>query len=273
MMDCVERVEERLVWHYLPAVRVLAERNVTSFATGYQTAVGNALGGVGQNIINGIVGAAIVFALLSSGVVWLMGSDRLMAIGALQGSGPRFMGHFSSRFGTPITVNVLSGVLSSLFVVATFMITQGNLRAYFGIVLGLAISTTTFSYLTVFPALWVLRRRYPNARRPYRVPGGMVGVAIVVILTEGYALLATIFSLWPNICSVSDGSCFGASATGQVSNLDRLPYELTVLITVGIVVAVGVWFYLIGKKHAVHDRWPEEVVPADQREVAGVRRG
>jgi len=34
--------------------------NVTSFATGYQTAVGNALGGVGQNIINGIVGAGIV---------------------------------------------------------------------------------------------------------------------------------------------------------------------------------------------------------------------
>ena len=247
--------------------------NVSSFATAYQTAVGNALGSTAQNIINGIVGAGIVFALLSSGVVWLMGSDRLMAIGALQGSGPRFMGHFSSRFGTPITVNVLSGVLSSVFVVATFLITQGNLRAYFGVVLGLAISTTTFSYLAVFPALWVLRRRYPNAPRPYRVPGGMVGVAIVVILTEGYALLATIFSLWPNICSVSDGSCFGASATGQVSNLDRLPYELTVLITVGIIVGVGVWFYLIGKKHAVHDRWPDAAVVADQRETAGVRRG
>jgi amino acid transporter len=247
--------------------------NVSSFATGYQTAVGNALGGGAQNIINFIVGLGIVFALLSSGVVWLMGSDRLMAIGALQGSGPRFMGHFSARFGTPITVNVLSGVLSSVFVVATFLITQGNLRAYFGVVLGLAISTTTFSYLAVFPALWVLRRRYPKAPRPYRIPGGMLGVAIVVILTEGYALLATIFSLWPNICSVSDGSCFGASAMGQVSNLDRLPYELTVLITVGIIVGVGVWFYLIGKKHAVHDRWPDVAVVADQRETAGVRRG
>ena len=246
--------------------------NVSSFATGYQTAVGNALGGGAQTIINWIVGAAIVFALLSSGVVWLMGSDRLMAIGALQGSGPRVMGNFSSRFGTPITVNVLSGILSSVFVVATFLITSGNLKAYFGVVLGLAISTTTFSYLAVFPALWVLRRRYPNARRPYLVPGGMLGVAIVVILTEGYALLATIFSLWPNICSVSDGSCFGASATGQVAGLDRLPYELTVLITVGIIVGVGVWFYLVGKKHAVHDRWADDVAPADKRELAGVRR-
>jgi hypothetical protein len=47
---------------------------------------------------------------------------------------------------------------------------------------------------------------------------------------------------------------------------------LTVLITVGIVVGVGVWFYVVGKKHAVHDRWPDEVAPADQREIAGVRR-
>ena len=245
--------------------------NVSSFATGYQTAVGNALGGTVQNIINGIAGAAIVFALLSSGVVWLMGSDRLMAIGALQGSGPRLMGHFSARFGTPITVNLLSGILSSVFVVATFLITQGNLKAYFGVVLGLAISTTTFSYLAVFPALWVLRRRYPNARRPYRVPGGMLGVAVIVILTEGYAVLATIFSLWPNICSVSDGSCFGPSATGPYLGLDRLPYELTVLVTVGIIVGVGVWFYVVGKKHAVHDRWSDEKAPA-QRDLADARK-
>jgi len=245
--------------------------NVTSFATGYQTAVGNALGGAAQNVINGIVGAAIVFALLASGVVWLMGSDRLMAIGSLQGSGPRGFGRFSARFGTPVTVNVWSGVLSSLFVVATFLITQGNLAAYFAVVLALAISTTTFSYLAVFPALWVLRRRYPNARRPYRVPGGMLGVAIVVILTEGYALLATIFSLWPNICSVDDGSCFGPSAMGKVGELDRLPYELTVLITVGIVLVVGVVFYLIGKRHAVYDRWSDAMAPK-QPEMAATRR-
>src|SRR6202163_3081189 len=74
--------------------------NVTGFVAGYQTVVSNALGGGAANVLNGIVGIAVVFALLSSGTVWLMGSDRLMAIGALQGSGPRSLGYFSSRFGT-----------------------------------------------------------------------------------------------------------------------------------------------------------------------------
>ena len=246
--------------------------NVTSFATAYNTAVSNAVGGTGQNIINGLVGAAIVFGLLASGVVWLMGSDRMMAISALAGSGPRFMGTFSERFGTPVTVNVLSGVLSTIFMAATFLITSGNLKAYFGVVLGLAISTTTFSYIFVFPSLIVLRNRYPHARRPYRIPGGMVVAWIVMLLTEFYAVFATIFSLWPNICSVSDGSCFGASITGPVSNLDRVPYELTVFITVGIVLAVGVVFYFIGKAHANHERWPDEGTTADRPVMAEARR-
>jgi len=246
--------------------------NVSSFATAYQTAVGNALGGTAQTIINDIVGAAIVFALLASGTVWLMGSDRMMAIGALNGSGPRFMGRFSSRFGTPVTVNVMSGIMASAFVVAAFLITSGNLKAFFAVVLGLVISTTTFSYIAVFPALIALRRKYPNARRPYRVPGGIVGAWVVMLITEAYAVLGTIFSLWPNLCDTSNGVCLGASATGKVAGLDRLPYELTVFIVVGIILALGVWFYVIGKKHAVHDRWPDEVAPADQRELAGVRR-
>jgi glutamate:GABA antiporter len=162
--------------------------------------------------------------------------------------------------------------MASAFVVAAFLITSGNLKAFFAVVLGLVISTTTFSYIAVFPALITLRRKYPNARRPYRVPGGIVGAWVVMLVTEAYAVLGTIFSLWPNLCDTSNGVCLGASATGKVAGLDRLPYELTVFIVVGLILALGVWFYVIGKKHAVHDRWPDEVAPADQRELAGVRR-
>jgi len=45
---------------------------------------------------------------------WLMGSDRLMAIGALAGSGRSSSATSRARFGTPIVVNVLSGLISDL---------------------------------------------------------------------------------------------------------------------------------------------------------------
>jgi glutamate:GABA antiporter len=45
----------------------------------------------------------------------------------------------------------------------------------FSVMIALVISTTSVSYVFVFPALISLRRKYPDAPRPYRVPGGMAG--------------------------------------------------------------------------------------------------
>jgi len=242
--------------------------NVSGFVAAYQTVVGNVLGGTGANILNFFVGAAIVFSLLTSGTVWLMSSDRLMAIGALEGSGPRAMGRFSARFGTPVRVNVLSGILATVFLLANVIVnhifTGGNLAALFGVVLTLAISTTTFSYIFAFPALVVLRNKYPNASRPYRIPGGMVGAWIVMLLCEFYVVAATVFSLWPGL--------FTSGVTGPSSGLDRAPFEITVAVVMGIVLAIGAWFYLIGRSHRNTAGWPAEGIGAEQRPMAGVRR-
>jgi len=242
--------------------------NVTSFVAAYQTVVSNVLGSTAANILNGVVGLAIVFSLLTSGTVWLMGADRMMAIGSLAGSGPRALGTFSARFGTPVPVNVLSGVLATLFLLANVIVNHvfagGNLAALFGVVLAIAISTTTFSYIFAFPALVILRYKYPNAKRPFRVPGGMAGAWIVMLLTWLYVVAATVFSLWPGL--------FTDNVTGQASGLDRGPFELSVFVTMAIIIGVGVWFYAIGRGHAVHDRWPDEGTTADRREVAGVRQ-
>ena len=241
--------------------------NVSGFVAGYQTVVSSALGTDAANVLNGIVGASVVFALLSSGVVWLMGSDRLMAIGALAGSGPRSLGYFSKRFGTPVPVNVVSGIMASLFLVANFLITSGNLKSFFTIVLGLVISTTTFSYVLVFPALVVLRRKYPNARRPYRIGGGVIGAWVTMLLCEAYVVAATVFSLWPNLFT---DKVTGAVSVGGVS-IDRGQYELTVFGATAVMLVIAVIFYAVGRNHAVHDRWPDEGTTADRRVMATTR--
>ncbi len=242
--------------------------NVSGFVAAYQTVVTEAVGGTAANILNGLLGGAIVFSLLTSGTVWLMGADRMMAIGALAGSGPRRLGRFSARFGTPVPVNVLSGILATIFLLAAVIVNHvfanGNLPALFGVVLALAISTTTFSYIFAFPALVVLRNKYPNAPRPYRIPGGMLGAWIVMVLCEFYVVAATVFSLWPGL--------FTSGVTAPSSGLDRAPFEISVFVTMGIIIAIGVWFYFVGKSHAVHEGWPAEGVGAERPAMAGVRR-
>src|SRR5258708_38503575 len=84
--------------------------NVAGFVAAYQFASSSVLGGAAP-FFNPVAGLAMVFVLLSRGTTWLMGSDRLMAIGAVAGSGPQPLAYFSRRVGTPILVDATSGII------------------------------------------------------------------------------------------------------------------------------------------------------------------
>ena len=217
--------------------------NVAGFVSAYQFASSSVLGGAAP-FFNHLAGLAMVFVLLSSGTTWLMGSDRLMAIGALAGSGPQQLGYFSARFGTPIVVNVFSGIIATIFMFITFFVTGGGLHGYFAAVLGLVISTTTFSYILIFPALITLRRKYPNVPRPYVVPGGNAGAWACVILTMFWVVAATVFSLWPGL--------FTSAWNGDAAGVNRTTFETYTFVTVAILIAIAVIFWAVGRGHAIH---------------------
>jgi amino acid transporter len=217
--------------------------NVSGFVAAYQFASSSVFGSAAP-FFNHIAALAMVMVLLSSGTTWLMGSDRLMAIGALAGSGPQQLGYFSSRFGTPIVVNVLSGVIATIFMFITFFVTSGGLAGYFAAVLGLVISTTTFSYVLIFPALLTLRRKYPNVRRPFVIPGGNAGAWICVILAEFWVVGATVFALWPGL--------FTSDWLKDLYSLSRGQFEAYTFGTVGILIVVAVIFWAVGRGHAIH---------------------
>ena len=104
----------------------------------------------------------------------------------------------------------------TIFTFLTFLVTSGSLVGFFGVVLGLVISTTTFSYILIFPALLTLRRKYPNVRRPYMVPGGKQGAWICVVLSMFWVTAATVFSLWPGLLtSTWGGATSGISAAAR----------------------------------------------------------
>src|SRR6202171_63917 len=217
--------------------------NVGGFVAAYQFASASVLGGAAP-FFNHLAAIAMVFVLLSSGTTWLMGSDRLMAIGALAGSGPKQLGYFSARFGTPIVVNVLSGIISTIFMFITFFVTGGGLHGYFAAVLGLVISTTTFSYILIFPALITLRRKYPNVPRPFVVPGGNAGAWACVILTMFWVVAATVFALWPGVLT--------STWSADYANVSRSTFEVYTFITVAILIGIAIVFWAVGRVHAIH---------------------
>ena len=111
-----------------------------------------------------------IVCLITSGATWIMGSDRALAVSCYDGAGPRTLGVINARFGTPVRVNVFSGVVATVVVILAQQITSGNAAKYFDAVLGATISTTPISYLLIYPALWTLRRSHPDTPRPFKMP-------------------------------------------------------------------------------------------------------
>ena len=113
-----------------------------------------------------------IFTLMTSGAVWMIGADRVLAVSAYDGSFFPWFGVFNKKLGTPVRCNVLSGVVSTVFMVAAvLMLKSGSAADAFSVVLAMATSTTLLAYLWIFPAALKLRYAEPDVHRAYRVPG------------------------------------------------------------------------------------------------------
>ena len=157
----------------LAVIAVLPKEQITG-VDGFMTAVGSVFTvyGGAASVMTKVAAGGFILALISSACTWLMGSDRSQAVACYDGAGPRVLGRFSAKLGTPVNVNFLSGVISTIVFVAAAKIANGSASATFDVMIGIVLTFTTISYIVIFPALIKLRYSHPHVNRPYKIPGG-----------------------------------------------------------------------------------------------------
>jgi amino acid transporter len=194
-----------------------------------------------------VAAAGLIIGVLTSGITWAMGGDRAQAVACADGAGPAWFGRISPRFGTPVRVNVFSGVLASIVMVVAFAFSGGSAEKYFVAGLGLAISTTFISYIVTFPALAVLRRKLPGVPRPYRVPGGRTGAWLVTGITTIMVLYTVIVLIWPGF-GVGWFGTGGDPADSLPKSFsgERVAYTLSQLVPLAVILAIGFAAYALG---------------------------
>ena len=215
--------------------------------------------GGAQSFLYGITVLGFIFTLMTSGAVWMIGADRVLAVSAYDGSFFPWFGVFNKKLGTPVRCNVLSGVVSTLFMVAAvFMLKSGSAADAFSVVLAMATSTTLLSYLWIFPAALKLRYTEPDVHRAYRVPGSGNGVmwGLVAIVTA-WALLGSWVAVFPGTLEPLLGVDYDFRDTWGVSRVAFHTLTLGTLVVMFLVAIVG---YLAGK--TVRDR--DVVVPIEE---------
>ena len=224
-------------------IAVLPEKKVTGIG-GFIDAVAETFTvyGGAQSFLLGVMTLGFIGTLLTSGAVWMIGSDRILAVAAYDGAFPGFFGVFNTKFGTPVRVNTMSGIVATIFMVLAVASFNGGQNAKFVVVLTIAISTTLISYLWIFPAVVKLRYSHGHVHRPYRVPGGKAGMLAAGIITTFWVALGSWVAVFPGTLEKLFGVDYAFKDEWGVT---RGTYEALTLGTLGVVVLIAVVGYAL----------------------------
>lgn len=220
---------------------VLPESQITGVA-GLMDAIAtvySVYGGAGEALLT-LTAVAFVVVLIGQGGAWMIVSDRTQATAAADGAFyGGFFGVFSKRLGTPIRVNVLTGLVATAFLIAAMQIVSGKAGAVFAVVLTVCISTYLMSYLVIIPSAARLRRMRGGAST-YRLPVSDRGFAALCYLATAWIALGAWVAVFPGTLEPLLGVGYDFEAIWGVS---RATFETFTLGTLAVLAVLGVVGY------------------------------
>ena len=129
----------------------------------------------------------LAVGILAQLSVWVVGPARGMIPAAMTGDLPPIFRKMN-KYGMPIGVLIIQGVISSVFALA--MVLVPSINEGYWILTAITSLVNAVMYMFMFAAFIKLRKIKANVNRPYKVQGGVVGMWIVA----GLAFAALFFS-------------------------------------------------------------------------------
>jgi amino acid transporter len=234
------------------AILIVMPAGQVSSVAGFMDAVSRSFSvyGGAQDVLVDLAALAFIFTLLTQGAAWMMGSDRVLAAVGMDGTFPRYFGVISERFGTPVRVNLMSGVVATVFAIVAINLASGDSATTFEIVLTIAISTVLLSYLVIYPSAIRLRRLYPDTERPFRVPGGNTGMWACTLLATGFIALGSWVAVFPSTLEKLLGVEYDFEDTWGVS---QAHFEALTLGTLAVITVIAVALLTLGARERRRD--------------------
>ena len=145
-------------------------------------------------VIVWVLGIATLFTYACGILPWTQGANRAAVEAARDGELPKIFGS-QTRWATPMWAYVLMGLVASLMllIAAAFIKTENGL---FYALFASSSAVFILPYLLMYPSIIRLRKTDPTMKRPFRVPGGQVGLWVCVILATGAVASSLILFLW-----------------------------------------------------------------------------
>lgn len=141
-----------------------------------------------------VIAIMLVFGVIAGVSTWIGGPSKSLLVIGCHGMLPPFL-QKTNKNGVQINILMVQGVIVTILVMLfTFL---PSVQAVYQILSQL----TSILYLTMYVMLFLagmkLRKKYPNLKRPFMVPGGKVGIYIFGVVGVIGAVMAGALSFLP----------------------------------------------------------------------------
>lgn len=136
----------------------------------------------------------IVFGALGMLSTWIVGPSRGLYATAMHGNLPPLF-HKSNKYKMPTAILILQGIIVTVLTFTLFLFPSVN--SFYWIFLSLAAILYQLMYILMFISAIVLRYKYPEVHREYKIPCGNIGMWIACTLGLSGSIFGFILGLLP----------------------------------------------------------------------------
>ncbi|MGB8220591.1 MAG: amino acid permease [Methanoregula sp.] len=176
------------------AIAVVIPADQLNLASGVMQAIQYFFNAAGIAWLVGPMALLITLGGVVNLASWLIGPAKGLGIVAEEGNMPPLFDR-TNKYGAPVAVLLIQALIGSVISLLYVFLPSVN-QAYW-ILSAMTVELLCIVYILVFAALIKLRYSQPDTPRPFKIPGGIVGVWIVGGLGLFGTALAFVVGLMP----------------------------------------------------------------------------
>ena len=184
------------------AIAMVVPQSQLQFSSGIMQALQYFLNDFGIGWALGIIGILVAIGGVALLTAWLIGPAKGLGVVAQSGDMPPFFNR-TNKHGSPVGVLVVQALIgtaiSSIFLITT------NANNAFEALSELTSTVLCIAYILIFAAAIKLRYSQPDTPRPFKIPGGKIGLWVIAGMGIGGTAFAFFCALLPTGGSVAAG--------------------------------------------------------------------